>query len=204
MANRPKHTCFYPKKPDQATKSNIVSTEDKQLFRQAMGNIQPQSAKHLAPHQRDLGKKASQRSSLVKQIDITHQVPPAPIQLTDHNPLDLVTGDAIIQFNQRHISAKQWRLLRTGKISVNGVLDLHGLYIEQAREQISMLLQKAHEYHWQCVQIIHGRGHSSNTAHPVLKNHVNHWLRQHPYVLAFHSCPSNMGGAGAVLALVKQ
>ena len=204
MANKPKHTYFYPKKPDQATKSDIVSAEDKQLFRQTIGNIQPQSTQHLAPDQRNLHQKASQGNKSINPIETTRQIPPTAIQLTDHNPLDPVTGDAIIQFNQRHISAKQWRSLRTGKIPINRVLDLHGLYVEQAREQVSTLLQKAHEHRWQCVQIIHGRGHSSNMAHPILKNHVNHWLRQHPYVLAFHSCPNNMGGVGAVLILVKQ
>lgn len=203
MGNKPKHTCSYPKDPDHTTEKDMLSAEDKQLFRQAIGNITPQSTAHLPPHQRYQHKKSPPRDHTLDQRDKTTQRQPT-IALTDHNTLAPVTGSAIIQYHQPAISAKIWRSLRTGKIPVNATLDLHGFYVAQAREKITTFLQAAYARRWQCIHIIHGRGHSTATAHPVLKNQVNHWLRQHPYVLAFHSCPNNMGGAGAVLVLVKK
>jgi DNA-nicking Smr family endonuclease len=38
----------------------------------------------------------------------------------------------------------------------------------------------------------------------VLKTQVMNFLKQHPQVLAFHSCPPKDGGTGAVFALLKK
>jgi len=52
------------------------------------------------------------------------------------------------------------------------------------------------------VHIIHGKGYRSENSHPVLKNNLNQWLRQHRDVQAFCSASAKDGGAGAVLVLL--
>jgi DNA-nicking Smr family endonuclease len=54
------------------------------------------------------------------------------------------------------------------------------------------------------VRIIHGKGHGSHQKRPVLKQYVNHWLRQRDEVLAFCSARQVDGGTGAVYVLLKR
>jgi DNA-nicking Smr family endonuclease len=53
------------------------------------------------------------------------------------------------------------------------------------------------------VHIIHGKGYRSVDSHPVLKNDLNLWLRQHKDVQAFCSAPPKSGGTGAVFVLLR-
>jgi DNA-nicking Smr family endonuclease len=39
---------------------------------------------------------------------------------------------------------------------------------------------------------------------PMIKSHVNTWLRQHQQVLGFTSCIAKHGGAGAVYVMLKR
>lgn len=39
---------------------------------------------------------------------------------------------------------------------------------------------------------------------PMIKSHVNTWLRQHPQVLGFSSCLAKHGGTGAVYIILKR
>ena len=54
-----------------------------------------------------------------------------------------------------------------------------------------------------CVHIVHGKGYRSADNHPVLKNNLNLWLRQHKDVQAFCSAPPKDGGTGAVFVLLQ-
>jgi len=39
---------------------------------------------------------------------------------------------------------------------------------------------------------------------PMIKSHVNTWLRQHPQVLGFTSCLPRHGGTGALYVMLKR
>ena len=51
------------------------------------------------------------------------------------------------------------------------------------------------------VLIIHGKGRENSE--PILKNKLNHWLRELPTVLAFCSALKKDGGTGAMYVLLK-
>ena len=78
-------------------------------------------------------------------------------------------------------------------------LDLHGLSVAQAKKTLINFLNKHPK---KAVHIIHGKDNRYNT-HPILKNHVNHWLKQLPGVIAFHSATTSDGGSGALYVLLK-
>lgn len=94
--------------------------------------------------------------------------------------------------------------LRQGYFELHSSLDLHGCTRQQARSKIDEFLQNSINRHHHCVQIIHGKGHRSANNQPLLKNDVNHWLRQHQAVKAFSSAPQKAGGAGALFVLLRR
>ena len=61
--------------------------------------------------------------------------------------------------------------------------------IPVAENELIRFLALCRDRHIRCVRIIHGKGYGSRAGSPVLKNRLNHWLRQHPDVLAFTTTP---------------
>jgi DNA-nicking Smr family endonuclease len=93
--------------------------------------------------------------------------------------------------------------LRKGFFGVQAELDLHGLTIPAAKQELLQFLNGSVASGNRCVQIIHGKGYRSSESQPILKNNINRWLRQHKEVLAFCSAAPKHGGAGAVYVLLK-
>lgn len=92
--------------------------------------------------------------------------------------------------------------LRRGYFGMDAELDLHGLNSQTAKQQLVKFLHRCVQNGCRSVHIIHGKGYRSQDHHPVLKNHLNSWLRQHQDVLAFCSAAPQDGGAGAVMVLL--
>jgi DNA-nicking Smr family endonuclease len=123
-------------------------------------------------------------------------------QFSDHLT-ETVTSASTLSFTQPAMPEKVLRDLRAGKIVQTRIIDLHGSTVLQARSELSQFLTSCIKQEQRCVRIIHGKG-KLDIKEPVLKNHVNCWLRQHPAVLAFHSAIPRDGGTGAVYALLKR
>ncbi len=87
---------------------------------------------------------------------------------------------------------------------MQGEIDLHGLNGAAAKQQLVNFLQASISAGHRCVHIIHGKGYRSQDDHPILKNNINRWLRQHKDVQAFCSAAPRHGGAGAVYVLLKK
>ncbi|MCD6055430.1 MAG: hypothetical protein K0R12_392 [Gammaproteobacteria bacterium] len=181
--NTSEHQNVSPKGPKKHD-SHTISEEERDLFNKAMENCRP-------PVKESSSINPSFHNKMIKD------------NLTDHSLLNPVTGDSVIHFEKDGVQPRQLQRLRQGKLPIDTTLDLHGLRTESARKALMHLLQTAVNRNWRCVHIIHGKAVLSNNPYPILKNHVNNWLRQHPDVLAFHSCPPSLGGNGAVLVLVK-
>lgn len=98
----------------------------------------------------------------------------------------------------------QMRKLKAGQIPFEGHLDLHGQKIETARELIWAFLAEASRYEIRCTRITHGKAARLDGKSPILKSHVNTWLRQHPQVLGFSSCQPKHGGTGSLYVLLKR
>ena len=116
--------------------------------------------------------------------------------------LNQVAGEEFIAYKHNSISNKILRKLRKGQYNVDAVLDLHGMSVEEAKTAIESFLQECLEAHLRVVLIIHGKGHHSQM--PILKNKINHWLRELDVVLAFCSAAPSHGSRGATYVLLKR
>lgn len=112
-----------------------------------------------------------------------------------------IAGKEVISYAKNGVSGKIINKMKRGHIDNVSELDLHGYTIKQACEALSEFIY--HKQFEQFVRIIHGKGYRSDNGMGVLKTQVASFLKQHPQVLAFHSCPPEYGGTGAVFVLLK-
>ena len=160
----------------------MTSESDKALFRSAVENI--------APMDKD---RASHQSSSVYKQDIFK----AYSYITDAE----LSGSDVVAHSQSGVSTKIIKKMKQGSIGFTPVLDLHGQTVVEACESLSQFMY----YHQneQFIHIIHGKGYHSEHGLSILKTQVVSYLKQHPSVLAFNSCPDKDGGTGAVFVLMR-
>lgn len=124
--------------------------------------------------------------------------------LSDYfEPADMDTGEELL-YRSNGVQQSVLRKLRRGQFPVGAVLDLHGMTVDTARVALGDFLYEVRRNQMTCVRIIHGKGNRSRHKGPVLKQKVNHWLRQREEVLAFCSARSDDGGTGAIYLLLKR
>ncbi|MGO8756383.1 MAG: Smr/MutS family protein [Gallionellaceae bacterium] len=164
--------------------------KEAELFRQALDGVVP-----LAPDNR-ITPAASPRRTVPRNTAIG----PAPVadNLSDHGAEDTL----LTEFMPNGLSRMTLRKLRRGVWPVQDSLDLHGLNSDDARKLLLEFLLHAVQHGLRCVCVIHGKGrHTGGVG--ILKARARHWLTQCAEVLAFCEAPSNLGGGGAVLVLLK-
>ncbi len=108
----------------------------------------------------------------------------------------------ILSFSRSGLQHNVLKKLRQGKQPIEQILDLHGLTVAQARNELLDFLEKCIAENVRHALIIHGKGFRSRDK-PVIKPMVNRWLRAVDQVLAFHSAQPMDGGNGAVYVLLK-
>jgi DNA-nicking Smr family endonuclease len=89
---------------------------------------------------------------------------------------------------------------------VDAELDLHGLRREEARAALKKFMAGARRAGCRTVLVVHGRGHRSGAAGPVLCDVVIEALTAPPLaagILAVTNAPSARGGPGAALVLLR-
>jgi len=165
------------------------------LFREAMSGVTPLSHDKVF-QQRKKTKLKPERHNDTKEF-VVHD------PISDELEVEEVDSAAILSFCRPGIQKSVFRKLRNGSYRISDELDLHGLTLRQAKKILLYYLQEAVQFEGCCIRIIHGKGHRSSKNKPVLKTHVNHWLREHERVLAFHSTKPKDGGSGAVYVLLK-
>jgi DNA-nicking Smr family endonuclease len=116
--------------------------------------------------------------------------------------LDVESGDEL-SFRRPGIQDTLMRRLRRGHYRVESELDLHGLTLPEAKEQIRSFVARSIARQARCVRIIHGKGLGSGPRGPVLKHAVNVILRRFDAVLAFCSARQVDGGTGAIYVLLS-
>lgn len=120
-----------------------------------------------------------------------------------YDPIDIQPGD-MLSYYLPGLQNRIVRKLRSGQYRIASELDLHGLNARDAKQQLLKFLHDAHPGQGECVRIIHGKGNRSNHKGPVIKTKINHWLRQHERILAFHSARPVDGGTGAIYVLLRR
>jgi DNA-nicking Smr family endonuclease len=166
--------------------------DDNMLFFEALGDVEPIQQHRAEPFRR--------------------KRPPRPLNLPvgdeDESEHDLYADQEIetgelLDFARPGVQHRVIHDLRRGYLEVGAELDLHGLTVQYAREDLNRFLKACHERDIRCVRIIHGKGYRSEGKQPVLKHKLNLWLRQREDVLAFTSATRKYGGTGAAYVLLR-
>lgn len=171
--------------------SKKISDEERALFQDAMKGVTP----------------LHQKKTIRKKTDITPDIYPIdfienPIFLSDAYH-DAVDSETPLVFLNPSLSKKQLKALKDGTLHFSHTLDLHGMTGDEAKTRLIAFLQNAFREETRAFLLIHGKG-GRDGKPPVLKNLVNHWLRQIPEVLSFHSAKPKDGGSGALYVLLKK
>ena len=124
-----------------------------------------------------------------------------PFEDYSYLPKPNLSASDSISHSQAGVAPKTLKKMKQGRIGYTPSVDLHGQKIEGACQSLSKFIH----YHGdeRFIQIIHGKGYNSDQNLSILKSQVVHYLKQHPQVLAFCSCPQKMGGTGAVFVYLK-
>ena len=126
----------------------------------------------------------------------------ATLALSSHY-LETVGPETVLAWHAQDFPVRRLRELRQGLMMHQMRLDLHGLMMDGARQKLLETIDEACRRGVRCLLVVHGKGGRTGEA-PVLKNLVNHWLKQIPHILAFHSTRPQAGGNGAVLVLLRK
>lgn len=165
--------------------------DDERLFRETFKDVSPLDQRRSEPYRRRL--------------------PPRPLNLpvgdeeaeSDlYSEHEIETGE-VLDFARPGIQQRVMHDLRRGYLEIGAELDLHGLTVRYAREDLNRFLEACHQRGIRCARIIHGKGYGSQGRQPVLKQKLNLWLRQREDVLAFTSAPRHDGGTGAAYVLLR-
>ncbi|MBZ5877454.1 Smr/MutS family protein [Chromohalobacter israelensis] len=181
---------------------------DINLFRQALENagVRRLHANRADPGQarrRDDDDALAERRAAATSADSQ-----APTSRTSDGRVEPVRPSEALDFAVPDLPYRTRTQLKRGNIAWEAGLDLHGYTVNDARAQLEAFLHDAHGQRWRCVLVVHGKARASQLSerddYPVIKSHVNAWLREWPSVLAFCSAKDSDGGTGAVYVLLRR
>ncbi len=177
-----------------------MQEDDFALFKSAVRGVKP-----IEHDRADTGKPRSNRAQIAtRRANAVIDDGQTRIDgLSDLFVIDVAAEDALY-WARDGVQDSQLRKLKAGQIPFEGSLDLHGLSVEKARELLWDFLAEACRFEIRCVRVTHGKAARKDGKRPMIKSHVNTWLRQHPQVLGFSSCLPRHGGTGAVYVILKR
>ena len=181
-------------------RSASVESEEKELLRAALADVQP-----LAPANRASLIRPKPHPRAAKQVPLGGDEQEILGDTLSDSPAwqqGLENGEELL-FRRDGLSQQHIRKLRRGHWKVQDHLDLHGLIATEARALTAAFLAHAIRNGLRCVRIVHGKGLSSPNREPVLKKKLSGWLAQRDEVLAYCQAPQPEGGGGAVLVLLR-
>jgi len=171
-----------------------LTPEDSDLFRQTIGKVQTVKSDKVLLTEGNKPKPYPKS----KTVNVAEH----PNGAADFNVENVGIEDSL-SFAEPGLQHSVLKKLRKGQFGLDAEIDLHGLNSNEAKRQLLHFLHDCVEDGYRCVHIIHGKGYRSMDNHPVLKNNLNLWLRQHKDVQAFCSAPPKDGGTGAVFVLLQ-
>lgn len=179
-----------------------MSDDELDLFRKEVADIQPLMT-HARPDPRNVARvvtpgqlysrEAAQRST--SDLDVS-RLPTAFVEP--------VRPEAVISFQREGIQNGVIRRLQRGAYDIEAMLDLHGLTVEQARQEVHRFIQDCMRCDVRLGLISHGKGQRNKGQIPLLKSFLARWLPMFPEVMAYHSAQKWHGGAGAVYVLLRK
>lgn len=175
------------------SKKKRISDDDLAAFKEAVAGTKPLKSeqRRARPAVKTIPKPVRRRT--------TDEV---PLELDEAVDIPPVQGEEFISYKRDGVTNKILRKLRKGQYTIDALLDLHGLTVEEAFLAVNDFLGRCLQDDCRVVLIVHGKGHHSQG--PVLKNKLNLWLRTTEKVLAFCSATAIHGSRGAVYILLKK
>lgn len=175
------------------TKKNLTP-EDSDLFRLTIGKV------HAVKSDKVLLTEAGKPKPFPKSQTVNME---EHLSAATEFDIENVGLEDSLSFTAPGLQHNVLKKLRKGQFGLDAEIDLHGLNSNEAKRQLLHFLHDCVEDGCRCVHIVHGKGYRSADNHPVLKNNLNLWLRQHKNVQAFCSAPPKDGGTGAVFVLLQ-
>ena len=177
-----------------------MQDDDFSLFKSEMRGV-----KQIKHDRADTGKAKADRKQLasLRQNATVRSDQTVVDGLSDQFVIDVGPEDDL-HWAGNGVQESQMRKLKIGQIPIEGGLDLHGMTVEKARETLWAFLAEATRFEIRCVRVTHGKAVRLDGKRPMIKSHVNTWLRQHPQVLGFTSCQARHGGTGAVYVMLRR
>ena len=176
--------------------SKPLSEDDPDIFRRAVPDAKPlRSTARAEPTARKPRPKAS--FSRADEREVLRESLEADIDTMESGNADR------LHFRRPTVGRRTMRQLARGKFAIQDEIDLHGMTVSEAKPRLADFIENSVRSGRLCVRIVHGKGLGSGQRGPVLKNKVNHWLRQWDSVLAFVSARQVDGGTGAIYVLLE-
>lgn len=177
-----------------------MSDDDFSLFQSAVHGVKP-----ITHDRADTGKPKAdrQRISTLRQAATIKTGSVKVDGMSDQFVIDVGAEDELY-WARDGVQDGQMRKLKAGQVAFEGSIDLHGMSVEKARETLWEFFAEAARLEVRCARITHGKAARLDGKRPLIKSHVNTWLRQHPQVLGFASCLPRHGGTGALYVLLKR
>jgi DNA-nicking Smr family endonuclease len=166
--------------------------DDRSLFREAVKDVKPLKGSGRRPPESRLPAPRPRQRELDEQ---------EALRESREGPLPDV-GD-VLSYRSDGIQDSVFRRLQRGTYRIGAELDLHGLRWDESKVALVRFLAAAREAGLRCVRVIHGKGLRSKGDGPVLKQHLDGWLRHRSEVLAYCSARREDGGTGAVYVLLR-
>lgn len=117
--------------------------------------------------------------------------------------IEFLESEDGLSFRRPDVGPDVPRDLRRGRWVVVGQLDLHGMFVEEARQAVAEFLHTMQAHERYCVRIIHGKGNGSPGGQSILREKVRRWLKQREEVIAFAQPHERDGGSGATIVRLK-
>jgi DNA-nicking Smr family endonuclease len=118
--------------------------------------------------------------------------------------VDLVDSEEELLFASQGVQISTLKRLKKGHLQWEAGIDLHGMTVDAARDELSQFIRDAIKHQMRCVLVVHGKSYSGAGSEPILKSYVNDWLKQLSNVIAFVSAQPHEGGTGALYVLLRQ
>jgi DNA-nicking Smr family endonuclease len=189
----------------KAAKKIQTTTNDNDLFFQAMKGVKPIESDCITPEPADQDKVIQSISQNLQKQD-KEVINTLNALIEGKARFDITCTGEYTEGHVVPLDPNVLKKLKNGEFTTRAYLDLHGHTKEEAHQAIRSFLVNAHAMGDRSLLIIHGRGLKSSTG-PVLKEHVVKWLTSGSIshlVLAFCSARSCDGGTGALYVLLRK
>lgn len=183
----------------------VRDLDDRALFRKALADAEPlkkrpkdkadanSANKILGERKNQPESKISRARSRGAMADKVRSKPLPELELGGTANIDRRTADRF----------------RRGRLQIEGRLDLHGLYQDEAHEALTGFIHSSANNGKRCVVVITGKGRADQggEGQGILRRQVPRWLNEpelRPHILSISQAQNEHGGNGAIYVLLRR